>query len=65
MKGSISYTHNGKPVVFHCEPNMLNLNIMYWFSGSHAMYAGTKREVKRIARQLASKQSAVVRGLKL
>ncbi len=40
---------HGKKVLFETEPNPLNKNQMWWFSGIPAMYYGTVREAKEWA----------------
>jgi hypothetical protein len=43
---------HGKKVLFETEPNPLNKNQMWWFSGIPAMYHGTVKEAKEMANHI-------------
>ena len=49
----------GDKTIFETEPNTLNNKQMYWFSTSPAMYAGTIKETKDLAKYIRKNMELV------
>lgn len=55
-KGELKFTHHsGREVTFNYEKNDLNGNMMWWFSTTNSMYAGTMADVNRIISNIKEK----------
>jgi hypothetical protein len=56
----IVFLHNDSECSFSAAVNPLTGSWMYWFSGSPAMYAGTKANVNKIVKNIHTKSEKVL-----